>query len=240
MKFLHYICFLVLISGFLSCSKKDNYDAPGSPLTGALLYNGDSIHLEYDRVPYQLYQFGFGKVGAIDGTFDQSVFLHALLFNGTYKLIIPNGQGPFLWKKTAAGDPDTLAITVNGSSNINLDVTPFYMIRNAQISGAGSKVNATFKLEKIITGVDAKDIENATLYINKTQFVSGSNNVANAGIDGVAISDINNISLSVDIPALVPTQNYVFARVGVKIAGCRRPYFFASYQSNLLKKLVWN
>lgn len=219
MKFLHYICFLVLISGFLSCSKKDNYDAPGSQLTAALLYNGDSIHVEYDRVPYQLYQSGFGKIGAIDGTFDQSGILHSLLFNGDYKFIIPNGQGPFLWKKTAAGNPDTLSITVGGNSTINLDVTPFYMIRNAQISGGGGKVNATFKLEKIITGVDAKDIENVTLYVNKTQFVSGSNNVANAGIDGSAITDINNISLSVNVPGLVPTQNYVFARVGLKIAG---------------------
>jgi len=219
MKFLNYICFLVLISGFLSCTKKDNYDAPGSQLTGTLLYNGDSIHVEYDRVPYQLYQPGFGKVGAIEGTFDQSGILHALLFNGSYKFIIQNGQGPFVWKKNAGGNPDTLAINVNGNTNVNIDVTPFYMIRNAQVNGSGGKINATFKLEKIITGVDAKDIENVTLYVNKTQFVSGSNNVANAGIDGSAITDLNNISLSVTVPAIVPTQNYVFARIGLKIAG---------------------
>ena len=219
MKILYYICFLLIITTFFSCSKKDNYDAPGSQLTGALLYNGDSIQVEYDRVPFQLYQYGFGKVGAINGSFDQSGVLHALLFNGDYKFIIPNGQGPFLWKKTAAGDPDTLAINVAGNSNISIDITPFYMIRNTQITAGTGKVNATFKLEKIITGTDAKDIENVTLYINKTQFVSGSDNAASASMDGSAITDVNNVSLSVDVPSFVPAQNYVFARVGLKIAG---------------------
>ncbi len=34
-----------------------------------------------------------------------------------------------------------------------------------------------------------------------------------------AATDLNNLQLSVPIPAITPAQNYVFARVGVKIAG---------------------
>ena len=101
MKIFSFILSLALIAGFSSCKKKDNYDAPQSQLTGALMYNGDSIAVEYNRVPFQLYQYGFGKVGAINETFDQEGVMHALLFDGTYKFIIPNGQGPFLWKQTA-------------------------------------------------------------------------------------------------------------------------------------------
>lgn len=219
MKILSFILSLTLITGFFSCTKKDNYPAPGSKLTGALMYKGDSIPVEYSRVPFQLYQDGFGKVGAINETFDQTGVMQALLFDGSYKFIIPNGQGPFLWKQTVAGNPDTLLITVNGNTTMNIEVTPFYMIRNPQITGSGGNVTATFKLEQIITGASAKAIENVTLFINKTQFVSGSDNIKNAGRAGSAITDPNNISLTVAVPSITPTQNYVFARVGVKIAG---------------------
>ena len=219
MKILSFILSLTLITGFFSCTKKDNYPAPGSKLTGALMYKGDSIPVEYIRVPFQLYQFGFGKVGGINETFDQDGIMHALLFDGEYKFIIPNGQGPFLWKQTVAGNPDTLLITVNGNTTMNIEVTPFYMIRNPQITGSGGNVTATFKLEQIITGAGAKAIEKVTLFINKTQFVSGSDNIKNTGISGSAITDPNNISLTVAVPSITPTQNYVFARIGVKIAG---------------------
>jgi hypothetical protein len=92
------------------------------------------------------------------------------------------------------------------------------MIRNPQIATAAGKVNATFKAEKIITDANAKNIENVGLYINRTQFVSPGNNIANTVLAGSAITDPNNLSLSVTIPTLTPAQNYVFARIGLKIA----------------------
>jgi hypothetical protein len=95
------------------------------------------------------------------------------------------------------------------------------MIRNSQITGSGTTVSATFKIEKIITDANAKDIERVNLYINKTQFVSGNGDqqIANAELSGGAITDPNNVSLTVTVPDMVPTQNYVFARIGLKIAG---------------------
>jgi hypothetical protein len=57
------------------------------------LYKGDSIYLEYNRVPYQFYQYGFGKLGPVEQTFTQSGVISSLLFNGNYKFIVPNGQG---------------------------------------------------------------------------------------------------------------------------------------------------
>ncbi|HKO80266.1 MAG TPA: DUF3823 domain-containing protein [Chitinophagaceae bacterium] len=215
---LHYIILFACMAGFLSC-KKDNYDAPSSTLSGKLVYNGESFGLEKDQVPFQLYQYGFGKVGPIGASFTQEGTYSAVLFDGEYKLIVPNGQGPFLWKQTPDGKPDTVVINLKGSQVLDLQVTPYYMIRNSQISAAGGNVNATFKVDKIITDANAKDIDNVTLYINKTQFVSPGNNIATAGIGGSAIVDPNNITLTVAIPSISPAQNYVFARVGLKIAG---------------------
>lgn len=213
----YYIISILFFAALASC-KKDNYEAPSSTLSGALLYNGDTIRVEQSQVSYELYQFGFGKVGGINSTFTQEGRYSALLFNGDYKLVIPNGQGPFKWKQTAGGTPDSIAITMNGSQNINLDVIPYYMIRTPQLTAAAAKVTGAFKIEKIVTDATAKNIERVTLYLNKTQFVSGGDfNIAQASLDGSAITDPDNVSLSVDIPGIVPAQNYIFARIGLKM-----------------------
>jgi hypothetical protein len=215
-----YILFFSLIIAGSSC-KKDNYDAPTTTLSGKLTYKGESIGVEQYQVPYELYQFGFGKVGAIGSSFAQDGSFSALLFDGDYKLIVPNGQGPFRWKYLASGAPDSVAITLRGNQAVDLEVTPYYMIRTPQIAAAGGKVTATFKAEKIITDVNAKDIERVNLYVNKTQFVSGNNdqNIANVSIAGTAIVNPNTITISVTVPTISPVQNYVFARIGLKVAG---------------------
>lgn len=219
-KFL-YIFFSVLCAAAVSC-KKDNYAAPSSTLSGRLLYKGDSIGVERDQVPYELYQYGFGKVGAIGSSFAQNGTYSQLLFDGDYKLIIPNGQGPFIWNKTASGAPDSIAISLKGNQTLDLEVTPYYMIRTPQMTPApaDTSVTATFNLEKVITDtINQKGIDRVSLYINKTQFVSGGDRIASTDLSGSAITDLNNISLKVKVPVFVPTQNYVFARIGVKIAG---------------------
>lgn len=216
-----YIVLIAFCTVIFSC-KKDNYEAPSSTLKGRLVYQGDSLGVERDQVPYELYQYDFGKVGAIGSSFAQNGTYSQLLFDGDYKLIIPNGQGPFMWKQTATGAPDSIAVSLKGSQTLDLEVTPYYMIRTPQITAvaADTSVTATFKVEKIITDtINGKNIDRVSLYINKTQFVSGGDNIKGTDLAGSAITDLNNITLNVKVPAIVPAQNYVFARIGVKIAG---------------------
>lgn len=213
---------ILSFSFLLYACEKDNYDPPTAQLSGKLVYKGEPIHVEFNQVPYQLFQFGFGKTGPVSNTtFTQDGTYSVLLFNGTYKLLIPNGQGPFLWKKTPGGAPDSLTVTINGSQQLDLEVTPYYMIRTPQITGAGTAVTASFKIEKVITDASARNIERVNLYINKTAFVSGNGdyNVGNVSKPGADITDPNNVTLSVNVPTLVPAQNYVFARIGLKVAG---------------------
>ena len=214
-----YIGFLaLLLMGAASC-KKDNFKAPASTLSGKIHYKGEAIQVEFDKVPYELYQYGFGKVGSIAQTFAPDGTYSSLLFDGQYKLIVPNGQGPFKWNQTPAGNPDSITINLKGSQVLDIEVTPYYMIRTPQMTVASGKVTGNFKIEKIVVDASAKAIENVTLYINKTQFVSGTDNIASTMLAGTAIVDPNTVSINVSIPALVPTQNYVFARIGLKIAG---------------------
>lgn len=215
---LHYILLFALGTAVLSC-KKDNYDPPSSMLSGRIMYKGEPIGVEYNQVPFEIYQPGFGKIGPINGTFTQEGTYSVLLFDGNYKFVVRNGQGPFIWKQTAANTPDTVAINLQGSQTKDFEVEPYYMIRNPQFSLAGGKVSGTAKIDKIITDARAKDIERVSLYINKTQFVSGVDNIGARNLAGSDITDPNNVRLEVTVPAIVPKQNYVFARIGVKIKG---------------------
>ncbi|CAM3969990.1 Protein of unknown function [Pedobacter westerhofensis] len=219
MKFrFHYIILLSFVLGASSC-KKDNYDAPSSTLKGRIMYNGEEIGLEYNQVPLELYQPGFGKVGAIAASFAQDGTYSTLLFDGNYKMIIPASQGPFQWRETTAGVRDTLAVTVSGNQTLDLQATPYFMIRAATYTVTGKTVLANFRADQIITGSNAKTIERINLYINKTQFVSSADNIASAEIAGTAITNPAAISLTATAPAIVPAQNYVFVRIGIKIAG---------------------
>jgi hypothetical protein len=179
-------------------------------------------------VPFELFQLGFGKVARV-GSFTVSGLntntmimpdgsYSAMVFDGEYKFVISPGQGPFIWPQT--GDKaDSVTINVSGNTTKDIEVTPYYMIRNSTITGSSTTVTGTFALEKIITDANAKDVEKIFLYLNKTQFVSSAFNIATTEIAGSAITDMNNISLNVTVPAISPTQNYVFARIGVKMAG---------------------
>lgn len=214
-----YILFLFFCAATISC-KKDNYAPPSAVLKGRLVYNGDSIGVESGHIPFQLYQYGFGKIGAINGNFAQDGSYSALLFDGNYKFIIPNNLGPFLYKKSPAGNPDSLSITVKGSQVLDIQVIPYYMIRTPRITGNASTVTATCRAEKIITDPAlAQSIEKVSLYINLTQFISVGHYIAVTDLAGASITDLSNISLSVNVPAYTPAQNYVYARIGLKITG---------------------
>lgn len=214
---------LILLAGlmaFASC-KKDNFDPPGSTFKGRITYEGEPIMVEQNQVRFQLWEPGWGLNGAIDVAIDQDGSYSAVLFNGNYKLIIPQNEGPFMTKSTGSPAKDTIMINLQGNQDFDIEVMPYYMIRNAQFSQAGGKVAATVKIEKIITDANAKNIESVSLYINKTTYVGANGNMQIQRKDSTVngATDLNNLQLSVNIPAITPTQNYVFARVGVKIAG---------------------
>ena len=214
---LKWIMGIFLGFGLMSC-ENDNYDKPQSTLQGRIVYQGEPLPMGYNEVNFQLWEPGWQTKSAIDVAVDQDGTYSALLFDAQYKLVFRPNQGPFRTIQNGALS-DTLVVKVNGSQNLDIEVMPYYMIRNAQLSGANRTVTANFKLDKIITDANAKNVERVYLYVNKTAFVDRGNNIANKDLAGGNITDMNNIGLTVNVPAISPAQNYVFARVGLKIAG---------------------
>lgn len=218
-----------------SC-KFDNYDAPSVTLKGALLYNNvDTVYVQQSAkneideaaVYLNLYEPGTGYskwksspiriVVGPDGTFS------SLLFADTYKLVVPAGNGPYM------ASADTTIVQLSGNQTLNIPVTPYYLVRNftPTLSVSDSMVTASFKIDKIITDVNAKTIGTVILYINRTIIVDGGSNLSNASIDGGAIADLNTMVLNAKLPNLakiggigIPTnQKQFFVRIGVRING---------------------
>ena len=214
-----YFLIPAMIFIFLASCKKDNYEAPEADFTGRLVYKGEALNIQHGNLNFELWQPGFGNNGAIDVNVNQEGSFSAKLFSGDYKLVFSNNQGPFLWPKNARGAQDTIAVNINGNKTLDIEVMPYYMIRTPQLTFAGGKVLATCSLEKIVTDANAKDVERVTLYLSKTQFADSQTNVATSNLAGSAITNPNSVSLEVTVPTLTPSQNYVFARIGVKFSG---------------------
>ena len=214
----HHTLILSLMLLSAAC-KLDNFSPPSVTLKGQLMYKGTPVNVEYNQVPFQIFQSGFKGNTPISGTFDQDGTYSVLTFNGNYKFTIPGGQGPFQWKELSSGGRDSISINLSGDQTVNIEVTPYYMIRNAQLAASAGNVTAKFSIEKVITDATAKNIQTVSLFVNKTQFTSAADHAAEADLAGTAITDLTNVNLSVAIPKFTVTQNYVYARVGIRIAG---------------------
>jgi hypothetical protein len=207
---------------FASCAK-DNYDAPGTLFNGALTYKGDTIRLQRGQVYFQLFEPGWQKdmkSNPINVSIGQNGVFSAMLFNATYKMVLPVGKGPYL-------PQDTTTLVLTGSKTMNIEVTPYYMIRNVAFSSSGRTVTGSCSVEQIVTGANAKNVESVNLYISTTSIVD-----AGACYDKPVAGDISNlssISMSYNVPVFstvdptkytpIADQNYVYARIGLKIQG---------------------
>ena len=228
----------------LHACKKDNYAPPSVKFTGRLDYQGTPIGVKNNKgnsvnnpngipaVYFELWQPGFGKSGAIDVVVDQDGSFSSLLYNGTYKLVIPSSQGPWMSVKNEQTNSDTIPLVLNGNQTMDIEVMPYYIIGNTSFKlGADSVVTATCSVSQIIKDANAKSIDNVTLYVNRTSFVDDDNNITSASIKGSDITDLSNLKFNVKVSPVikdntnvnnnigVADQNYFYARIGLKISG---------------------
>jgi hypothetical protein len=154
---------VLFLSLFNSCGL-DNYDEPESLLTGKVVYNGESVQVRGtdQRVRLQLYQDGYHNYSPIDVFVTQDGSFSAMLFDGEYKMVSRNNNGPWVNSR------DTAYITVKGNTVRNFEVTPYYTITNADMKLSGKKVTATFTVNQI---VENRRIERILLLVNNGQFV---------------------------------------------------------------------
>jgi len=201
---------VLAVMAIAGCSK-DNHDTPRSTLAGRVVYNGKPLSLRSNGVQLELWQDGFDLRTKIPIYVTQEGAFSATLFDGNYKLVQLNGNGPWV------SSTDTLDITVSGHTEVDVPVTPYFLITNSDITQSGSNIHASVRLMQVNNSLP---LDAVSLYLGSTTIVDQVNSVASASIAAADIPDITQpVSLSVAIPASLAAKGYVYVRVGVKTAG---------------------
>ena len=199
--------FLVIIT---SCGK-DNYDEPTSTLTGRVVYNGETLQVRGtgEAVRLQLYQDGYALKNAIDVFVGQDGTFQAKLFDGEYKLVTRDNNGPWVNVR------DTTIINLKGSANIDVNVTPYFTISGAQLSLSGNTMNALFTINQIVS---TATISRVVLILSKTQFADDTNNVFRQDFSDVSAGSVN---FSADFSGNndATSANVLYGRVAVHTDG---------------------
>lgn len=199
----------------LSACEYDNYEPPTSELTGRLVYQGEQVGVRHDIDVIQLYEPGWDNFAPINVTVNQDGTFSSLLFDGNYKLVLINGNGP--WRN----QPDTIDIQVSGSEIIDVPVEPFFMIRNETIELNDSTLTANFTLDHV---VEDRELQFVSLFIGETLFVDNRFKKGEERLAAGDIEDLNEpITLSMDLSEV--NKDYVFARIGVKAKGSSELHF---------------
>lgn len=217
---------VALASGLASCGY-DNYEGPESMLQGRIVYNGEPINVATNEVTMELWEPGWQLNNRINVAIDQDGSYSAALFNATYKLVFRDNQGPFQMLTNAETNSDTIVVNLNNNLVMDIEVRPYYMIRTPNVTASGKTLTGTANVEKIITDESARDIERVSIYVNKTQFVDGRGNynIAKTDVPAGSIADLSDVSVSVDLSGVNLSQDYVYARLGVKIQGVEHMIF---------------
>lgn len=205
-----YLILLLSIIVFTACGL-DNYDAPQSVLSGKITYNGQTLGLRGtgEAVQLQLYQDGYQLRDNIPVYVGQDGTFKALLFDGQYKLVTRNQNGPWVNSR------DTTTINLKGSTSINVEVTPYFTISNSNITLSGNQVSGTFNVNRI---VETANIDYAILLVSKTNFVDDVSYIARQNLNR---PQPGALSISMDLSG---NQEFakakaLYARVGVRTIG---------------------
>lgn len=195
----------------------DNFDQPTSVLSGRIVYEGNALQLRGtgEAVQLQLYQDGYDKHDPIQVLVNQDGFYSAALFDGEYKLVTRDQNGP--WVNTR----DTIVINVKGNTTYDLAVTPFFTISNTNISLSGTTVNATFNLQQVVA---TAEVEKVYLLLGQTKFVDEINNAYRLDIENVTPGAVN-VSGDYSSSKDANQAKFLYGRVGVKTKGTEQAIF---------------
>jgi len=204
------ILFMIVLFTITSCGL-DNYDAPQSRLHGKITYNGEELGLRGtgQAVQLQLYQDGYQLRDYIRVYVGQDGSFEALLFDGVYKLVTRDKNGPWV------NNRDTILVNLKGSAEVEVPVTPYFTISNESISLSGNELNATFNVNKIVS---TANIDYVTLLVNKTSFVDDATYIARKDFRNQQPGSLNLV-MDLSNNTNVSAAKALFARVGVRTVG---------------------
>lgn len=214
----YYFIFAGLIVGlFLSSCDKDNFDPPANKLTGRVVYEGENIGVKgskeeksdgdkHSSVQLQLWELNRPVEEAMIVSITQDGSYSALLFDGDYRLVAKDGNGP--WENRH----DTVYFSVKGNHvNIDYPVVPYYTITSVEYTMDEDVLKASFTVNEV---APSDGIESVALIMNKTIFVDSKNQIDQTSIKN---SSPGHLELSLNTTSWKESEKALYARVAVKI-----------------------
>lgn len=221
-----YILILAISIGCLASCELDDFPAPDAELVGSIVDDVTGELVGQDIIEggeLELREHGYENVGVqymnylVDGTFRDSK-----LFASTYD-VIP--------VKTNFHPIDTIrGLAISGVTNLDLVVSPYIRIKNANISQTGTVVTATFSLEQ--TGLS--NVRNIGLFAGADANTGERVRLVKAEQSINAVTDPSTVyTLSIDInneQDLDAGMLYYF-RIGALYDAPNSKYNYATAQS---------
>ncbi|WP_080905547.1 DUF3823 domain-containing protein [Parabacteroides sp. Marseille-P3160] len=211
MKLYKYFLLISVAAFTISSCGLDNYDEPKSKIFGKITYNGEMLNLRGtgEAVQVQLYQDGYELRDNITAYVGQDGTFEALLFDGEYKVVTKDNNGPWVNSR------DTVVVNLKGTTEVELKVTPYFTISNESFSLSGSNLNTAFSINQV---VNTAQIDYVTLLVSRTSFVDDVNNIARKDFKD---QKAGTVTLSMDMSDNkdFASAAALFARVGVRTVG---------------------
>lgn len=207
---------------FDSCGY-DNVDEPDAMLTGEVQYQGQALQLPGSAglIQLQAYQSGYALSSPITIYVDQNGKFSARLFNGHYKIVTKDNNGPWVNKR------DTVEVDLSGSTNVNIAVTPYYLLSNYKSSLNGNTLTVGFDVKKVVA--DAV-IDHAAICVGTTAILDEQNNLFEFMIPASEVKEGANTftkTLSAEQVAQISKKSVkkVVTRVGLRTVGADRSIY---------------
>jgi hypothetical protein len=201
----------------------DNFAPPESELQGRIVFQGQPLNVRQNAIQLELWQDGYALRREIPVYVRQDGTFSATLFDGAYKLVRKQNNGP--WEN----DSDTIRFEIRGSHAIDVPVKPYFVIRNDNLQRNGSVLTANFDVEQVVQG---RQVERLALYVGTTAFVDARYN--SARLDRVATnSALGTNTLSLDLASVSVNRDFLYARVGVKTQGVEELIYTAAKKIEL-------
>jgi hypothetical protein len=217
-----------LLVGCGDITSLDNYAAPSSMLTGHVVYQGQPVGVRNGAAQLQLWQPEFELNTSIPVYIAQDGSFSATVFDGSYEVNLLDG-GPWVDNSTR------MSLQINGDTNLELPVTPYYTVEGESISNVSDVIQATFNIGQVDTSVG---IQRVGLYVGVTALVDRNNNEVDVEQSG-GIDPNAPVNLSVPLPDDIRVtpgpdpRTKVYARVGVQAAGKTELIYSQVYEIGL-------
>jgi hypothetical protein len=207
----------------LAACEFDNFSPPQATLQGRIVFEGQPVNVRQNAIQLELWQDGYALRRDIPVFVKQDGTFSASLFDGAYKLVRKQNNGP--WEN----DSDTIHFEIRRTHTIDVAVNPFFVIRNESLQRNGSMLTASFDVEQVVQN---RELERIALYVGGTTFVDARYNAAR--VERAATNSILGANvLSLDLSSASLNRDYLFARLGVKTRGVEELIYTATKKIEL-------